>query len=111
MFWLVGTQGEVMDKTCKKTLTQLQDIQPGQLPTSLQATLPDAPGQALQAQVSISLEHPRSERFVRAFQRQTAELSAEQRAQLAEMAAEHAKKDEAYQALDKAWRLARGERP
>ncbi len=105
----VRTQGELMDQTCSKTLTQLQDIRPGQLPTSLHAVLPDAAGQALQAQVSISLENPRSERFIRAFQRQMEELSPKQRTQLAEMNARHSKELESHQALDNAWRKARGE--
>ena len=107
----VRTQGELMDQTCSKTLTQLQDIHPGQLPTSLHAVLPDAAGQALQAQVSISLENPRSERFIRAFQRQVQELSPKQRAQLAAMNARHSKELDSQQAQDKAWRQARGEQP
>ncbi len=107
----VRSQGELMDKACTKSLTQLQDIRLGQLPTNLQAVLPDVPGQALQAQVSVSLENPRSERFIRAFQRQVENMSAEQRAQMAEWTARSNKELEQYQALDKAWRRARGEQP
>ncbi|MGM9515984.1 M56 family metallopeptidase [Roseateles sp. DB2] len=104
-------QGELMARGCSRTLTQLQPILPGRMPTALQAALPDAPGQALQAQVSVTLENPRSERFLQVLKRQTQELSAEQRAQLAAMAAQHRKEGEAYQALDKAWQQARAGQP
>lgn len=104
-------QGELMERGCSRTLTQLQALQPGNMPTTLQAALPDAPGQSLQAQVSVTLENPRSERFLQVLKRQTQELSAEQRMQLAAMAAQNRKADEAHQAQDKAWRQARGEQP
>ena len=105
------TQGEVMDRECRRSLTGLQAIQPGKGPTNLLARLPGSPQQVLQAQVSVRFEDPRSEGFVALYKRQVEELPASAHADIVVRLTQLRKIQTEHQAQDKAWRQARGDQP
>ncbi len=102
---------EILDKDCRKTLTELQPVILGKGQTSLMARLPQGAQEVVQAQVSLRLEDPRSEAFQALYRQQLEEMSPQQRARMTEYLDEHSRHHSALQAQDKAWRLSRGEQP
>jgi beta-lactamase regulating signal transducer with metallopeptidase domain len=102
-------QTELLDRQCTRSLTELQPLTLGKGATSLQAALPDAPQQAVQAQVSVRVEDPRSEVFLALFRRQVETMDAPQRQQMLQNMAERTRDYATLSAQDRAWRLARGE--
>ncbi|MDL5033061.1 M56 family metallopeptidase [Pelomonas sp. APW6] len=101
-------QAEILGPHCTQTLTQLQPVALGQGPTHLQVRLPDGAQQGVQAQVSIRVEDPRSERFLLMFRRQLDQMPAEQRQRMLEHIEGSSMNTDALSAQDRAWRLARG---
>ena len=64
------SQAEIMGRGCLGSLTGAQTLTIGAEPASLLARLPEAPQTAVQAQVSLRLEDPRSEGFLALFRQQ-----------------------------------------
>ncbi|MBB2484409.1 hypothetical protein H5407_04130 [Mitsuaria sp. WAJ17] len=104
-------QSEILDKDCRKTLTELQPMQLGKGQTSLMARLPGGPQEVVQAQVGLRMEDPRGDGFQALYRKQVASMSPEQLAQMAGHIEERSRDRSALRAQDKAWRQARGEQP
>ena len=103
------SQAEIMGRGCLGSLTGAQTLTIGAEPATLLARLPEAPQTAVQAQVSLRLEDPRSEGFLALFRQQLDEMPAEQRQRMLDGLAEQEQNRATLAEQDRAWRLVRGE--
>lgn len=102
---------EVMDRNCQRTLTGLVELPLDKGTQTLFARLPDAGDSPLQVQLSLVAMDPRSAQFAALREAERAARTPQQRAESARLNEEFRQQKEAFDAQDRAWRLARGEQP